>query len=142
MTSRPPKISGREKFPTRLAVILCGALALPVVATVFFLDPAQHRFFPGCTFHQLTGLNCPGCGATRALHALLHGDFLTAAHDNALLPAGIIFLGARGGWLALNRWRGQQDGKFFPLNFLWPRLAVALVFGILRNLPAFRFLSP
>ncbi|RBL33433.1 hypothetical protein BRN31_04600 [Xanthomonas oryzae pv. oryzae] len=30
--------------------------------------------FPPCIFHALTGFYCAGCGMTRALHALAHGD--------------------------------------------------------------------
>lgn len=34
--------------------------------------------WPSCAFHNLTGLPCVTCGATRCTIALLHGDFLTA----------------------------------------------------------------
>ena len=142
MESVPPIISPRRKFPAPLAVFFFTLGALAVAATVFFFDPATHRFFPGCTFHQLTGLNCPGCGATRSLHALLHGEFLAALRDNALLLAAIIFFTARGGWFLVNHFRRRANGNFFPVKFLWPVLAVAVVFGVLRNLPAFAFLSP
>ena len=45
-------------------------------------------FIRVCLFHPLTGLNCPGCGMTRSLYALLHGDFRLALKDNALFVAG------------------------------------------------------
>jgi hypothetical protein len=79
---------------------------------------------------------------TRAVYALVHGEFLTALRDNALLVGGIIFTALRGGWLGLKKFRGQARGDFFPAKFLWPLLVVALVFTVLRNLPAFAFLSP
>ena len=28
----------------------------------------------GCVLHNLTGYYCPGCGGTRAIHALLHSS--------------------------------------------------------------------
>jgi hypothetical protein len=54
-----------------------------------------------CWFHALTGADCPFCGGSRALGALLHGDVLGALRLNAfavlvLLPAavaGLILIG-------------------------------------------------
>ena len=142
MVAEPPVISSPRKTIVPLAVIFFTLGALAAAATVFFFDPATHHFFPGCTFHQLTGLNCPGCGATRSLHALLHGNFQTALRDNALFIIANIFLAARGLWFAANHFCGRAPGSFFRIKYLWALLAVVVVFGVLRNLSAFAFLSP
>ena len=47
--------------------------------------PEQYGFYPRCPFYELTGLLCPGCGATRALAALAHGNLADALHWNALV---------------------------------------------------------
>ncbi len=56
-------------------------------------------FYPPCVFHSLTGLQCPGCGTTRALHHLLHGDIVGAFHLNAMLfvvvPFGVLASASR-----------------------------------------------
>lgn len=132
-----------QKFPRThwLAGIILSAAALGIGATVFFFNPATHAFFPVCQFHRLTGLNCPGCGMTRALHALLHGELLTALRDNAFFVLTLAALAGRGVWLGAKKCRGRP-GEFFPLKFLWPLLPVAFVFTVLRNLPAFAFLAP
>ncbi len=143
MTSVPPKLkhsgnhAGNRLLLGVLAVTLAGLAAL-----VFFLDPATHKFYPACQFHRFTGLNCPGCGMTRALHALLHGDFATALRDNALLVFGLSLLAVRGAWFGVKKLRGQPLGEFLPMKILWVLLAVMLVFTGLRNFPAFAFLSP
>lgn len=31
-----------------------------------------------CVFHKLTGLYCPGCGGTRAVKSLLHGNVVAS----------------------------------------------------------------
>ncbi len=52
--------------------------------------------FPRCTVKTLTGLDCPGCGAQRAIHAMLHGHILEALRLNALfvveLPLLVLLL--------------------------------------------------
>ena len=71
------------------------AVAAVVVAGVVIystFDPSASRWFPRCPFLMLTGLKCPGCGTQRAIHALLHGDVLSALHFNALLPVSIPLL--------------------------------------------------
>src|SRR5476651_1521895 len=93
----PPKI--KSAAPPSLAVfagVIFGMAIVGAGAFVFFFNPSTHGFYPVCVFHQLTGLNCPGCGMTRAFYALLHGNFLPALKDNALFIFTIAFLGARG----------------------------------------------
>jgi hypothetical protein len=139
MNDVPPKLN--PPFPRVVFLSLAGA-ALVGAIVIYYFNPVTSRFYPVCRFHQLTGLNCPGCGATRGFYALLHGDLLTALHDNVLF-IGLFFATAlRAGWFALNKIRGRANGSFFRVKFLWLLLVLALVFTVLRNLPAFAFLSP
>lgn len=119
----------------RLAVALAGVAALGAVALLWAIDPAQPGSpFPGCLFYRYTGLYCPGCGMTRMLHALLHGDVARAASLNLFglvaLPALALMLLHQSGRLAhLPRGvsRVLYDGR------LW--LAAIAAFAIARNLP-------
>ena len=139
MNSVPPKINASGSRV--LGFVLAGTV-LGIAAMVFLFNPATHKIYPVCQFHRLTGLNCPGCGMTRAFYALLHGDLLTALHDNALFVFALGTLAIRGAWFGWNEFRGRANREFFPAKFLWPLLVVALLFTVLRNLPAFAFLSP
>jgi Protein of unknown function (DUF2752) len=141
MNAVPPKISAASSA-NRLAGIILAVVALAGAAVIFFFNPAKNNFYPVCQFHRLTGLECPGCGATRAAHALLHGDFSAALRDNALFVLALAGLAARGVWFGWKTFRGRTDAGFFPVKFLWPLLAAAVVFGVLRNLPGFAFLAP
>ena len=123
-------------------VLIFGAVVIVIGAVLFFFDPVKNHFYPVCLFHKYTGLECPGCGATRALYALLHGNLLVALHDNALLVGLILLSVIRGGWLVAEKMRGQAKAAFFPPRFFWPLLITGLVFGVIRNLPWFSFLSP
>ena len=135
----PSKIAATN---ARAAAILLTAAGLGIAAVVYFFNPATHRFYPVCQFHRLTGLNCPGCGMTRAFYALLHGKFSAALRDNALLVLALGLLAIRCSWFGWNKFCQRANGEFFPVGFLWPLLALALVFAALRNLPTFAFLAP
>ena len=76
--SVPPKIRSAPPLALFAGVVL-GMAALGAGAVVFFFNPATHGFYPVCVFHQLTGLNCPGCGGTRSVYALLHGNIRARA---------------------------------------------------------------
>ncbi|HEV2327753.1 MAG TPA: DUF2752 domain-containing protein [Verrucomicrobiae bacterium] len=140
--SVPPKIRRpRPSLPGFAAAVLVFT-AFTGAAVLYFFDPARHSFYPVCQFHLLTGLYCPGCGATRASYQLLHGNVLAALHDNVLFVVALAALAARGIWF-LDRLRRRQPVAFFiPPAALWTFLVVALVFLVLRNLPAFSFLAP
>jgi hypothetical protein len=73
---------------------IASAFAIAIGAFVLYrFDPMTTRGFPQCVFHALTGLECPGCGTTRALHALLHGDVAAAWRFNASLFFSAPFMG-------------------------------------------------
>jgi hypothetical protein len=139
MNSVPPKLVPANAW---FAGIILATVALGGAAVVFFFNPATHSFYPVCQFHRLTGLNCPGCGMTRALYALLHGNFFIALQYNVLLVLLLLALATRLAWFGWNKSCDRANGEFFPLKFLWPLLVVAMLFTVLRNLPPFSFLTP
>jgi hypothetical protein len=138
----PPKIRRQQPSLTVFAAVTVAFVAIAGAAVLFFFDPAKNSFYPVCQFHRVTGLYCPGCGATRASYQLLHGNILVALRDNALFVLLLPVLTARGIWY-LNRQRRRQPVRFFiPPVALWIFLVLALVFVVIRNLPAFSFLAP
>jgi hypothetical protein len=126
-----------------IVMIGLGVAMAAALAVLFLFNPTNHAFYPVCMFHQITGLNCPGCGSTRALHELLHGHVLAALRCNALVLLTLPFLI----WLAArflsHRRRGQPTANLvFQPKWLWIFLGVTLVFTVLRNTPQFSWLSP
>lgn len=77
----------------KLLVAAVAAVLAALCAIVWAFDPASGTFpFPKCPVKWLTGWDCPGCGATRALHAALHGDFAAALEFNAAMPVGLLLI--------------------------------------------------
>jgi hypothetical protein len=139
----PPKLTRARPAPSVwLGGALLGLLVLGGMLLVFFFDPAVTPFYPQCAFHRLTGLNCPGCGATRGLFALLHGHWRQAWQDNALFLLTLAALTAWAGWLGWQWTRRRPVPSLLPTWSLIPWLVLALVFGVIRNLPLGAFLSP
>lgn len=120
----------RKVWPVTTALaVLAAALAL-----LFFFDPARSRFYPKCMFHELTGLQCPGCGSLRALHALLHGQVRRAFAFNPLLFV-VAFFGA---YLVLRKkLRPDRPDPLANRLVWWGGPILIVLFWILRNLPAF-----
>lgn len=89
-------MSSRPTRTTKLAWAILGLAALGAAALLFFCDPATHAFYPRCPLHELTRLECPTCGALRAAHQLLHGNFRAAYALNPFffwaLPVAALFL--------------------------------------------------
>ena len=127
----------RSRWAFRIVLVLFFAVALPVVMSIVYTyPPAENTFYPGCFFNQTTGLHCPGCGATRCVHALLHLDIAQALAWNplfvVLLPL-ILYGVAR---FLYEGWTGRRAPQL-P----WPRwgtkviLCTFLVYWVLRNIP-------
>lgn len=114
-------------------LVLLGIVGLGV-AWLHFFPPGQVGFYPPCLFHRATGLDCPGCGATRAVYSLLHGNIGSAWHQNALLvmlaPAGLI-----GGGVAAWRWIHRRPMPSLPGQpwTIYILLAAMAIFGVARN---------
>jgi len=95
-------------------------------------------FFPPCMFHALTGWYCVGCGITRALHALVHGDVLRAFSMNPL-AISLLFVSP-----VLAAWKlGWHPRWLLPLIAVLsePKFWLVLLpsYWVARNLPWFPF---
>lgn len=133
--------SKKPEIAVSRAVAGAGAAAAVIGGfVVWYFDPVKSSLFPACPLYTMTGYACPGCGMTRGLHALLHGDIIGALDYNAMLPLILIFFGYL--WLSVLlyalRGRGLAGGKI-SMAFIWIMLGLLIVFGIVRNLPYYPF---
>jgi hypothetical protein len=88
------------------ALRIAGALAVAALLALAVLPTDVVAHGPAlCLSKRLLGVECPGCGMTRALSALLHGQVAAALAFNRGAPAAFI------GMLAL---------AVFSVKELWP----------------------
>lgn len=94
-------------------------------ALLRFFPTSECGLWPKCVFNLVTGLLCPGCGATRCVEAVVHGQFLYALRCNLLLPVALVVLGLYS-WMPA--WRGWKPTVIVLL-------VLVAIYTILRNLP-------
>ena len=128
---------------TRVQITLAACACGGATAFLYAVDPNRHAVYPQCLLYNATGIYCAGCGATRALYALLHGRVLEALHDNALFVAVLPLILYVTLSHVLAAWRANA----------WPRISVdhqlawrggalfvlMLAFMLARNLPVSPF---
>ena len=118
----------------RTVMILAIVAVLLFVLVYGFFDPTRVSFFPKCPFHQLTGLQCPGCGSQRALHQLLHLNIAGAFHYNALMVLCIPLIG----FLLFAELFATRFPRLHQAAhntwFSWGILAIVLLWWLLRNI--------
>lgn len=126
--------------PLHYAALTAAALVAAVgVWLLWHFDPnAPDSRFPGCMFRALTGFYCAGCGLTRALHALVHGDLPRAF---AMNPLAVLLLPVLPMMVAHGRgWRPRALAPLMRV-LLAPAFWLVLLpaYWIARNLPWFPF---
>ena len=124
-----------KHFKMKLILILISFLIV-----YFILSELLDVGIP-CLFYEITGYYCPGCGITRLLFSFLKLDFYQAFRYNPLIFILIIITGIY--WLVKFILK-----KFINISIEIPNyvyyilLVIVIIFGILRNIPMFDFLSP
>lgn len=126
MTADTPK-----KRLLRIALIGGGLLALAVGYGVFY---NLTGYGIPCMLHQTTGLDCPGCGLTRAIAAVVWLDLAAAFGFNALWPlyaAYCLWCGTAMAAAYVKRGEvGYLPGKTWMHAVI---LSAVVAYGILRN---------
>ena len=69
-----------------IATACCALLAL------YYINPIDYIWMPKCPVKMIFGIDCPGCGVQRAVHALLHGRIKEAISYNLFLVVAIPYL--------------------------------------------------
>ena len=121
-------------FTKRHRNLLLGVLAV-LAAGLLYSVLARYGFGIPCLFRKLTGLQCPGCGNTRAALALLRLDAAAAFGYNPLFLLEFFYLL----WVLFHCCKSYLKGGRFSYTSpaLWldaAILVVLLAWWVLRNL--------
>lgn len=127
MISGSNMMAGQPRINFFILLLVLGA-GLIIIYNFNPVDGAS--YYPKCPSFWLTGLYCPGCGITRALHQLLHGNIRAALAYNPLaiiVSPLVIWMMFKPHWI---------------YHSMTPKIAfvVLVAYGILRNIPYYPFL--
>lgn len=113
----------------RLRIILLRILILLAAGALYALLYMRTGIGVPCPLRSITGLQCPGCGATRMCISLLRGEFAAAWNYNAallcILPL-LLFLLCRAAYCYIKTGRVR-----------YPRLVNIILYGIIILLVIF-----
>lgn len=125
-------ISSEQK---RSIIILAAiVLSFPILLMIYYVDPAQIRIFGICPIYQATGLLCPSCGMTRALHNLLHLRFTQAWRYNPLIYVLILVsIGLCYNYLTRAK-RNMFENKRITMALIITVLVVIVIYSVARNI--------
>ena len=115
---------GATAAPRPVRIRRAAAAALGFAAAFALLYAGA---FP-CVFAKLTQHPCPGCGSTRSVLALLHGDLHGVLAFNPFGPAIAMLLGILGvqTLVSLLRWGDVRDAASGRMGDIMKRLLLVL----------------
>lgn len=122
-----------------VVILIISALAVLASIIIFILPALNIEYI--CPTKEMFNIDCPGCGGTRMIRSLLHGDIYQAFRYNTLmfitLPMlCILILGQSIKYI--------KDGQLsiWLDKVLLTYIVMLLVFGALRNIEIFSWLQP
>lgn len=107
-----------------------------------FNPAAEPSKFLSCPSKTLFGINCPGCGAQRMIHHLLHLEFKQAFFYNPLLfvalpVIALLLVQTYSNWVLGTKYRFSL---FYSNTFVWWVFVILMAYAIFRNTSFYPFI--
>ena len=130
----------RKRILKVISILIASFL---VLIGYYFLSTNYNITIP-CLFHLITGFYCPGCGTTRLVFALLNGHVSEAYNYNRLFFILLPFIVMYGVYKIYIYILDKEDKIIckIPNVLIYMLLFIVMMFGVLRNIDNFSYLSP
>ena len=116
--------------------------ALGAAGIIYYIFASHGHSLP-CVFYEITGLYCPGCGATRMCRHFAKLELAQGFRSNQgttiILPF-LIAVALRSLYCYIRYGKKAHD-KWINIGAIIC-VAVMCIFGVMRNIPFFDFLRP
>ena len=105
-----------------------------IIILYIILNNIFHIYIP-CIFHEITGFLCPGCGMTRMLREIIHGNLPKAFYYNQFLFISLpIFIIIFINLIYSNFKNIKPLYQKIPNYIYYTYIVLLLVFGVVRNM--------
>ena len=159
-SDRGSQTNSRLRWRNATGPLTVTGLAVAGVAYLGLTNPHEGSLIPPCLLLTATGLDCPLCGGSRAIHDLVRGNVGEAADHNLLvvLLLPLLVVGLLGWlWYSLRPSRPQPTSAaqadqartrsgvlarlLQPNSLIIVGVLILTAFTVLRNIPAFDYLD-
>lgn len=125
------------RWTSRRTVAAAAVLGLAWLTLIVVADPTRQLLSPPCPYLTLTGLACPGCGLTRAVHFLAHGDVRQAFAYN---PWAFVSAPALAAFALVPTVADEVRTLRVRTGISWIMLVLTVAFWIWRNTASYPFI--
>jgi len=127
------------KYQRKTIILIIPIILLIILGIYLNLVPENDFRLWGCPFYTSTGLSCPGCGATRAVIAILTFRFIDALQYNFAIFILFFVVGFLYSFNIYKRIRFKQS---LNISYVFIIFCASFLFGftIIRNLPFYPYL--
>lgn len=112
--------------------IICSFIVVTILLIYFLILYKFNLFKFKCIFHEITGLNCPGCGITRMISSFVNGDFINGIKYNYFLGYTFIIVIFIIGYSIYSYISNKKIKYIEWFNILY--LSLFILWGIVRNI--------
>lgn len=111
-----------------VSIFVVVLTAVIYVAQIWFVNYTGRYDLLECRLKATIGINCPGCGGTRALKNLVKGNILSSIYYNAFATYGAIIYLIFFFTQTLSRiTKGKIKGMKFRTLYLWIGIGILIV---------------